>query len=61
MNTGTIERTSTEITSTDNRAESRDAGLHRGPVARLLESVSRLAEEHAAYKLSRCEWRQISF
>ena len=37
------------------------AKVHSGPIARLLAQVSRLAEDHAAYKLSKCEWRQISF
>ena len=60
MNTNTIEKTSTQPTDAGNSTESQDSGLHTGPIARLLAGFSRLAEEHAAYKLSRCEWRQIS-
>ena len=60
MNTNTIEKTSTETATTTHQAETQEARLHSGPIARLLAGVSRLAEEHAAYKLSRCEWRQIS-
>ena len=60
MNTNVIEKTLTEITVDENRPEATDAGLHKGPVARLLASVSRLAEEHAAYKLSKCDGRRIS-
>lgn len=60
MNTSTIEKTSTEPVTTADQAEAADARLHRGPIARLLASVSRLAEEHAAYKLSKCDARRIS-
>ena len=60
MNTNTIERTSTEITVDENRPEATEAKMHAGPVARLLASVSRLAEEHAAYKLGKCDGRRIS-
>ena len=61
MKTNVIEKTLTEITPADNRDKAREGNLHRGPVVRLLASVTRLAEEHAEYKLSRCEWRRISF
>ena len=60
MNTSTIEKTSTGPAEAANQPKTQGARLHGGPVARLLASVSRLAEEHAAYKLSKCEWRQIS-
>ena len=61
MNTNVIEKTSTEITVDENRPEATGATkLHAGPVARLLAGVSRLAEEHAAYKLSKCDGRRIS-
>lgn len=60
MNTSTIEKTSTEPKTAENRPHDLDSKAHSGPIARLLAGVSRLAEEHATYKLSRCEWRQIS-
>lgn len=60
MNTSTIEKTSNEPKTAENRPRDLDSKVHNGPVARLLASVTRLAEEHAAYKLSKCEWRQIS-
>ena len=60
MTANTIEKTSTEPATTTNRPEAQGAKLHKGPVARLLASVSRLAEEHAQYKLSKCDWRRIS-
>ena len=61
MNTDTIEKTSTNPAATADQLEAKEHRLHRGPIARLLASVSRLTEEYAEYKLSRCEWRQISF
>lgn len=33
---------------------------HSGPVGRLLSQVSKAAEVHAAYRLSRCDRRRIS-
>ena len=60
MNTNTIEKTSTEPVTAAHKAEAQEARLHSGPIARLLAGFSKLAEEHAAYKLSKCEWRQIS-
>lgn len=59
MTTSTIDKTSTETVAIENRPEAAGGKLHGGPVARLLASVSRLAEEHAAYKLSKCEGRRI--
>ncbi len=61
MNTNTIEKTSTEITVDENQPEALEAKVHAGPVARLLAGLTKLAEEHAEYKLSKCEWRRISF
>lgn len=60
MNTSTIEKTSTEPKTAENRPMPSDAKLHSGPVARLLAQVTKVAEEHAAYKLSKCEWRWIA-
>ena len=60
MNTSTIEKTSTEPKAAENRQRDLDSKVHTGPIARLLAQVSRAAEEHAAYKLSKCEWRWIA-
>ena len=60
MNTSTIEKTSTEPKIAENRPRDLDSKVHNGPIARLLAQVSRAAEEHAAYKLSKCQWRWIA-
>ena len=60
MNTTTIKRTSTEPTTAGTRPGAQNGKMHSGPIARLLAGVSRLAEEHAAYKLSKCDWRRIA-
>ena len=58
MTTQTKETTMTQVApATPNDG---NAKVHSGPIARLLASVSRLAEEHAEYKLSQCAWRRIS-
>ena len=60
MNTSTIEKTSTEPRTAENRPHDLDSKVHSGPIARLLAQVSKAAEEHAAYKLSKCQWRWIA-
>ena len=60
MNNQTIDKTSVEPESTVDQVEAQGGKLHGGLVARILAQVSTAAEEHAAYKLSKCEWRWIA-
>lgn len=53
----TMEKTTPE---TGVRPVEQDSKPHAGPVARLLAGIARMAEEHAEYKLSKCDWRKIS-
>lgn len=58
MKTDTLEGNLTEQTMTT--PESGEGKKHNGRIARLLAQVSKMADEHARYKLDKCAWRTIA-